>query len=179
MNKSFAALAINFVGFQLLWFVAVYGAAKGWGWAAWLVLAAMQAGVWALNRAWRADLALLAAGAVACVLFEPIWMAPGLIEYVDWPRRWVAPDWIWALWLGFAVSFNYCLAWLRPKLLLAALFGAFGGVFSVTVGINFGAATTPQGWWLLALSYGAVWSMVVPALAYLARRLDEERGRYA
>ena len=67
----------------------------------------------------------------------------------------------------------------QPKLLLAALFGAFGGVFSVTVGINFGAATTPQGWWLLALSYGAVWSMVVPALAYLARRLDEERGRYA
>ncbi|MEH6709516.1 MAG: DUF2878 domain-containing protein [Alloalcanivorax venustensis] len=179
MNKSFAALAINFVGFQLLWFVAVYGAAKGWGWAAWLVLAAMQLGVWVLNRRWRQDLTLLAAGAVACVLFEPIWMAPGLIEYVDWPRRWVAPAWIWALWLGFAVSFNYCLAWLRPKLLLAALFGAFGGVFSVTVGINFGAATTPQGWWLLALSYGAVWSMVVPALAYLARRLDEERDRYA
>jgi len=135
--------------------------------------------VWALNRAWRADLALLAAGAVACVLFEPLWLAPSLLEYADWSRQWVAPDWIWALWLGFAVSFNYCLAWLRPKLLLAALFGAFGGVFSVTVGINFGAATTPQGWWLLALSYGAVWSMVVPALAYLARRLDEERDRYA
>ena len=179
MNKSFAALAINFVGFQLLWFVAVYGGAHGWGWAAWLVLVAMQAGVWALNRAWRADLALLAAGAVACVLFEPLWLAPSLLEYADWSRQWVAPDWIWALWLGFAVSFNYCLAWLRPKLWLAALFGAFGGVFSVTVGINFGAATTPQGWWLLALSYGAVWSMVVPALAYLARRLDEERGRYA
>ncbi|HCK26759.1 MAG TPA: hypothetical protein DHW52_06180, partial [Alcanivorax sp.] len=65
MNKSFAALAINFVGFQLLWFVAVYGGAHGWGWAAWLVLVAMQAGVWALNRAWRADLALLAAGAAA------------------------------------------------------------------------------------------------------------------
>ncbi|MBA4731679.1 MAG: DUF2878 family protein, partial [Alcanivorax sp.] len=94
MNKSFAALAINFVGFQLLWFVAVYGAAKGWGWAAWLVLAAMQLGVWVLNRRWRQDLTLLAAGAVACVLFEPIWMAPGLIEYVDWPRRWVAPAWI-------------------------------------------------------------------------------------
>ena len=74
MNKSFAALAINFVGFQLLWFVAVYGGAHGWGWAAWLVLVAMQAGVWALNRAWRADLALLAAGAVACVLFEPLWL---------------------------------------------------------------------------------------------------------
>ena len=41
MNKSFAALAINFVGFQLLWFVAVYGGAHGWGWAAWLVLVAM------------------------------------------------------------------------------------------------------------------------------------------
>ena len=51
MNKSFAALAINFVGFQLLWFVAVYGGAKGWGWAAWLVLAVMQLGVWSLNRA--------------------------------------------------------------------------------------------------------------------------------
>jgi len=68
---------------------------------------------------------------------------------------------------------------LRSKLLLAALFGAVGGVFSVTVGINFGAASTPQGWWLLAISYAAVWSMVVPTLAYLARRLDQERGGYA
>ena len=97
------------------------------------------------STGWKCRSAMLAAGAVACVLFEPLWLAPSLLEYADWSRQWVAPDWIWALWLGFAVSFNYCLAWLRPKLLLAALFGAFGGVFSVTVGINFGAATTPQG----------------------------------
>ena len=55
MNGSFAALAVNFIGFQLLWFVAVYGAARGWGAAALLVLLAMQAGVWALNRGWRRD----------------------------------------------------------------------------------------------------------------------------
>ncbi len=179
MNKAFAALAINFVGFQVLWFVAVYGAARGWAWSAWLVLLAMQLGVWALHGRWRRDLTLLAAGGAACVLLEPLWMAPGFIAYVDWPRQWVAPAWIWALWLGFAVSFNYCLAWLRSKLWLAALFGAFGGVFSVTLGINFGAASTPQGWWPLALSYAAVWALVVPALAFLARRLDEEQGRYA
>jgi len=179
MNKTFAALAINFVGFQVLWFVAVYGAAGGWGWAAWLVLVVMQLGVWTLNRRWRRDISLLAAGAAACILFEPVWLATSFLEYVDWPRRWLAPAWIWALWLGFAVSFNYCLAWLRSKLWLAALFGAVGGVFSVTVGINFGAASTPQGWWPLALSYAAVWAAVVPALAYLARRLDEEQESYA
>ncbi|MBF5056933.1 hypothetical protein Y5W_02227 [Alcanivorax sp. 521-1] len=179
MNGSFAALAVNFIGFQLLWFVAVYGAARGWGAAALLVLLAMQAGVWALNRGWRRDAPLLAVGALACLLCEPLWMAPQLIRYVDWPAGWLAPAWIWALWLGFAVSFNYCLAWLRRRLMLAAVFGALGGVFSVTVGIRLGAADTPHGWWALALVYGVVWAAVVPGLAWLARRLEEERRDYA
>ena len=179
MKQSFAALAVNFIGFQLLWFVAVYGAAHGWGWTALLVLLVMQAGVWALNRAWRQDLPLLVVGALACVVCEPIWLASGLIRYVDWSAAWLAPAWIWALWLGFAVSFNYCLGWLRQRLALAAAFGAFGGVFSVTVGIRLGAADTPHGWWALALVYGVTWAMVVPALAWWARHRDEERKIHA
>lgn len=183
MNRSFAALAVNFVGFQLLWFVAVYGGARGWdGWAL-AVLVVMQGLVWAINRGWRRDLPLLAAGALACALCEPAWLAPGLIRYQDWSLNWLAPAWIWALWLGFAVSFNYSLAWLRPRLLLAALFGGVGGVFSVTVGIHLGAASTPHGWWPLAMTYCVVWALVVPALAYGARRLaggaDKEVHDYA
>ncbi|ASK33436.1 hypothetical protein CEK62_03065 [Alcanivorax sp. N3-2A] len=177
MTRSFAPLALNFVGFQLLWFVAVYGGAQGWGDAALAVLVVMQAGVWALGRPWRRDLPLLCAGAFACIVLEPVWMVPGLIHYQGWSYSWLAPGWIWALWLGFAVSFNYCLAWLCGRPLLAALFGGIGGVISVTVGIRLGAATTPQGWLPLALSYAAIWALVVPALALLAQRVNRSAAR--
>ena len=34
-------------------------------------------------------------------------------------------------------------------------------------------------WWALALVYGVVWAVVVPGLAWLARRLEEEQRDYA
>lgn len=175
MNKSFAALAVNFVGFQLLWFAAVYGAAAGWPLAAWGVLVPTVLLCWYFNHQWRDDLPMLCAGAVACLLFEPLWIAPGLIHYVNWNRDWLAPGWIWALWLGFAISFNYCLRWLRERLWLAAVFGGVGGVMSVTVGIKIGAAFAPMGWWPMAIAYGVGWALAVPVLAGLSRRLRTQR----
>lgn len=176
MKRSFLALAVNFVGYQLLWAAAVYGAARGWPEAAWAVLVPMVFFSSLFSRRWHDDLRMLLAGAVACLIFEPLWLAPSYIHYVNWSHHWVAPGWIWALWLGFAVSFNYCLGWLRQRLWLAALFGAVGGVISVTVGARIGAASMPHGWWALALSYGFGWLVAVPILAGLSRFLETVRA---
>lgn len=175
MKHSFPALLVNFAGYQLLWVAAVYGAARDWPRAAWCVLIPMVLLSSLLSGRCRDDLKMLLAGAVACLVFEPLWLAPALIHYVHWHRHWLAPGWIWALWLGFAVSFNYCLAWLRQRLWLAALFGAVGGVVSVTIGVRIGAASLPHGWWPLALAYGFGWLLAVPLLAGLSRFLENKR----
>ena len=99
---------------------------------------------------------------------EPLWLRPEVLQYRNWDQHWRAPHWVWTLWLGFAVSFRYSLNWLCGRPVLAALLGALGGVFSVTMGIRLGAATAPQGWLLLAMVYGVSWAIAVPLLAQVA-----------
>ncbi|WP_133491229.1 DUF2878 domain-containing protein [Alcanivorax sp. 24] len=154
--------------------VAVIGSARQWVVPAWSVVVIMLAVLWTLERNWRADLRLLVAGALCCVLVEPFLMFTGVLHYVTGGGTWWPPSWIWSLWLGFAVSFNYSLAWLRRRPRWAAVVGAMGGVFSVTAGIRFGAASAPLGWMPMALCYAPIWAVIVPFLASLSRRERKE-----
>ena len=143
MKRLPAPLIINFVGFQLLWAAAVFGGAREMSWPSWTVLAVMLAGQWWFDPRWSKNVAMLLWGLVLCLLLEPIWLSSGLLAYTGWQHPWLAPAWIWALWLGFAVSFHYSLNWLCGRPWLGAAFGAIGGVFSVTMGMRLGAASAP------------------------------------
>ncbi len=164
---------INLIGFQLLWPAAVLGAASGYSYLAWWVLAAMLWLPVAAGSEWRRDLRMLATGFTVCLLVEPVWLQLRLIDYVDASSRWLAPGWIWALWGGFAISFFYCLAWLQTRPVLAVLFGGLGGAFSVLMGVKLGAAQAPQGEWKLMLVYGAIWAVIVPLFGSLARWFEK------
>jgi hypothetical protein len=170
MNRAFAATAVNFIGLQALWPVAVIGAVRQWAVPAWSVVMVMLVLLWALERNWRSDSRLLLAGALGCVLVEPLLMLTGLLRYAAGGGAWWPPSWIWSLWLGFAVSFNYSLAWLHQRPRWAAMLGAVGGVVSVSMGIRLGAASAPLGWLPLALCYALLWAAVVPLLAAMSRR---------
>ena len=168
MRLHARAVIVNVISFQLLWAAAVLGAAQGVSVLAGGVLGVMVVAQVALTRQWRQDLLLIAAGGLLCVLMEPLWLRPEVLQYRNWEQHWWAPHWVWTLWLGFAVSFRYSLNWLCGRPVLAALLGALGGVFSVTMGIRLGAATAPQGWLLLAMVYGVSWAIAVPLLAQVA-----------
>lgn len=160
----------NFALFQAVWFAAVLGAAAG------LVMPVLGALLlllsWGplLGGNWRPDARMALAGLAVGLIVEPLWLYAGLIEYrlQTWPL--IAPIWILALWVGFAVCFNYSLAWLRGRVWLAVIFGGVGSALSVWAGVRFGAAQAPLGMAQLALAYGAVWAIVVPLLAWWADR---------
>ncbi|MCG8393051.1 MAG: DUF2878 domain-containing protein [Pseudomonadales bacterium] len=179
MKSISPVILFNVVAFQLLWAAAVMGAAAGLPWLAWLVLMGMLAGQWWLGGPWRQDLFMMAVGALACLLLEPVWLVSDILAYRDWQYAWLAPGWIWALWMGFAVSFHYALGWLGQHPVAGILLGALGGGFSVIMGIRLGAASAPQGEMMLVLVYALTWSLTVPLLAALARRHRAGRGRYA
>lgn len=165
------SLLINFLGFQLLWPAAVLGAAYGLPNLAWGVLVVMLVLTAFAGGEGLRDLRMVLMGFLACGLLEPVWLATGMISYVDWSAQWFAPGWIWALWGGFAVSFCYCLSWLQTRFLLASVLGGLGGAFSVLAGIHLGAAEAPLGKMQLALVYGSIWALVVPFFAALSRVL--------
>jgi len=89
--------------------------------------------------------------------------------------RGTAPYWIVLLWMLFAATLNLSLAWLKPRPLIAALFGAVGGPAAYVAGAKLGALTlTEPAAALPALAIG--WAVLTPALARLAARGDGTDG---
>jgi len=71
----------------------------------------------------------------------------------------------------FATTLNLSLAWLKRRVVLAAVLGAIGGPLAYAGGAELGAlAFVHETTGLLAI--GAGWALLTPLLVLLARRLD-------
>jgi|HubBroStandDraft_6_1064221.scaffolds.fasta_scaffold35119_3 hypothetical protein len=120
----------NLLGYQLVWFLAVYGAGAGRAWPA-LAAAALFA-LWQLagSATPRDDLRLIGIGLGCGVLLDGLLARLQLLHYaaaaVALPPG-GAPLWILALWVAFALTLNHSLRWLRGRVLRAALLGLLGG----------------------------------------------------
>ena len=88
-----------------------------------------------------------------------------------WASAAIAPAWILALWITFALTFTQSLAWLQTHLWLAALLGLLGGPLAylgASRGWQVVSFADPAWHGLLCLGLG--WALATPALAWLARR---------
>lgn len=162
----------NFIAFQLGWFAVVLGAAHGWPWAGSAVAAAIVA--WHLRRALRphAELVLALSAAAIGALWDSALAALGLIVFPDGILvEGAAPHWMIALWMLFATTLNVSLGWLKPRLALAAVFGALGGPLAYLGGEKLGALAMPQPLpAIAALALG--WALLTPLLLVIARRYN-------
>ncbi|WEN15687.1 DUF2878 domain-containing protein [Rhodanobacter sp. AS-Z3] len=163
---------LSLIGYQAVWFTAVIGAGHGVAWPgvlAMLVYALVQL---TCARNWRTDLSLIAAALVFGFLLDGTLIRSGLANYAaGWPGLALAPGWILALWVTFALTFSQSLRYLQSRLVLAALLGLLGGPLAYL-----GAA---RGWqvvsfadptWRALLVLAIGWALATPALAWLARR---------
>jgi hypothetical protein len=91
---------------------------------------------------------------------------------VEQAGEWLPPLWLLSLWPVFASAFmtGHSLAWLRGRPALAALLGAVVGPLSYAGGARLGALSleSPRS----ALVVSACWAVSMPALGWLAARLQ-------
>jgi hypothetical protein len=153
----------NLIGYQVVWFIAVIGAAHGRTWPALLGGLVFVASQIALADKPSVELRLLA------------------MAHMDW-ARYAAPSpalpsqgspvWILVLWSCFAMTINRSLAYLRDRWWLALAFGAIGAPLAY-LGAQRGwqAVDFQSPTWrgLLWLSVG--WAIALPSLTTFARRL--------
>lgn len=159
-------VAVNFVAFQTGWFAAVLGAAGGYPWLGMLVVPALLLLHLALSAHRRHELSLaLAAGllgfAVDSALIAVHAFAP--VPFGTSPP--LSPLWMVMLWINQAMTLNYCMAWLRGRYLLGALFGAVGGPLAYLAGAKLGAAAVPSSEGIVILA--ACWAIAFPLLLAL------------
>lgn len=162
---------INFALYQSAWFVCILLAAGGRPIAAAAVTFTAVALHLALARRTLVELRLvLAAGAIGLVV-DSLNVALGLYSFADdGLAPWLAPAWIVAMWMLFAMTLRSCMGWIKSSLPLAAVVGLVGGPLSFLVGERFGAVTfaDPRPIGLLVL--GLAWASTLPVLSWLAER---------
>jgi hypothetical protein len=163
---------INIAFYQATWFAAVIGAARGWWWAGPALLTVFAIWQLATSAQRRADIELMAIAAIVGFIVDSVFVRCGLLQYATAvPFATLAPAWIVALWMSFALTLNHSLAYMKTHLPLAAVLGAVGAPLAYLA--------ASRGWHAIlftaspALALGvlaAVWAIVTPSLFWLADR---------
>lgn len=169
--------AANAIGFNIVWFITVFGAAHGLAWAgpaALLVFAVTQL---SMAPRPRYDMAAMAVFAAAGIVIDSAWSLAGAVSYAAaWPSAHFAPLWLVALWASFSLTIGHSLAWLHPRPGLAALFGLFGGGISYWVGARVGAVELAIPAWIYGVTVGLCWAVALPALIRITARVARRRS---
>lgn len=165
---------LNFVLFQLVWALSLYGVVIGYSWLGAAALLGFLIFHAATSRTARADFAVAVIAVLIGLVLDTIYIKTGLIAY-NGELLWsgAAPLWILALWANFALTLNGCLGWLRERLRIAAALAFVGGPLSYYGGIAVGTAEITGDSVLLFGSIGLAWSIAVPLLLWLALQFAE------
>jgi hypothetical protein len=162
---------LSLIGYQAVWFVAVIGAGHGMAWPGMVGMLLYASAQLLTARHYRVDLSLMGTALVFGFLLDGGLIRSGVASYAAaWPHLAMAPAWILALWMTFALTFTQSLRYLQSRLWLAALLGLVGGPLAYLGAARGWHVVTfaPPTWHaLLVLAIG--WALATPALAWLAR----------
>jgi hypothetical protein len=160
---------VNFIGFQVVWFAAVFGAAKGVFWfgpgavLVWLVVHLR------LSDHPRLEIQIAAVSLCLGLVLDSTLMALGVYTTAgligEWP---VTPPWMLALWVNFGTLLNASLAWLKRRYLLGAALGFLGGPAAYYSGYRIGALTLHAPLIKNMIFLGVSWALAVPLLLYFS-----------
>ncbi len=172
MKVSKTHFVLNFVLFQLAWFACVLGGANNLALAGTLAVGFAVAVHLYLVPHFRAELALLASVALIGTAWDSIIVSVGLMSYPSGTfAPGIAPHWIIAMWVNFAVTLNVSMNWLKGRPLIGAVFGGVGGPLAYLTGYKLGGVTSPDLWLALTIQ-GLGWALILPLLLVLAERFD-------
>lgn len=161
---------VNAVLFQIVWLSCVVGSAYGLTWPSVASFTALAVWQLAPKRRAASDISLLWVALVMGLVIDSLWIKLGFMDfYTDGPVEGLAPLWIIILWLGFALTINHSLNWLKAHPLLPAAMGLIGGPLSYYAGLEFGAVEYLSDELLISASLGIAWALTMIVLVRISR----------
>ena len=161
----------NFLGYQTVWLISVFGAAAGKTWPA--LLGTLLYAAWQLptGKAWASDARLVAAAFVVGAALDGTLACTDALRYSA-PSPALppsgAPLWILSLWVAFALTLNHSLAWLTKGLWRAALAGSVGGPLAYWAAARIGSIHFSKPVWIGTGALALGWGCAMALLAWLA-----------
>ncbi len=164
----------NLLGFQLIWILSVWGAANSRWWLGPLGVAVFCALHFALRANHRDDLKLIVAAVVVGALVDSAFAWSGVLIYASpVPSVYLAPLWILSMWVGFALTLNHSMAWMKGRLPLQIAFGAIGGPLAYWIaGRAWGAVVFGESLPVVIALLAIAWGVVTPSLLLLSNHRD-------
>jgi len=157
---------VNFALFQLVWMIAVGGAASGNMWlgpAAALGFLLLHLKMIPAGAERTSELRYVLAVGLLGALLDSILNRIGAITYPTSTEAWpfqVVPPWIVSLWVAFALLPRFSVAWLAGRPLLGFVFGALGGPLTYLAGASWGAVGVGENpfltWGALSFEYAVL-----------------------
>jgi len=169
-------IVINATLFQVTWFSCVIGSAKQLIWPA--IISCLALMIWQLapSRRHISDLKLVAIAIFLGIIIDSLWVQIGFFDYTDQrPITSLAPAWIIILWVGFALTVNHSLAWLKAHPILPFLMGFIGGPSSYFAGQKLGAVTYMADTLTVSLSLAIAWALSLVILFRISLVLSEQK----
>lgn len=160
MNVLRYGAFLNFLGYQLLWFLAVLGKEPVLPVLALLLLLHL-----ALVRNRASEAALMAGAALLGSAFDLALTLAGFYRFDDTGAT--LPLWLPLIWMGFAATLRHSMAFMvgRPRLMTAA--ATVFAPLTYLAAARFGAVSFPFGNVATALVIGLSWWAITPLLLRL------------
>ena len=161
----------NAIFFQITWFACVFGSAHNLVWPGLACCVAFT--FWQLNpkRYDNTDIKLVIYACVIGLIIDTTWVQLGFIAYKQhWPYSAIAPIWIIALWVAFALSINHSLKWLHRHPILPSLMGLLGAPLSYFAGQRIGAISFTGQPILTLCCLALTWAIAVHFLFYQSKK---------
>ena len=164
---------INFILFQLVWFVCILGAAINQTHAAVAASLIIILFHLYLTKDKKTELKIILIASIIGFIFDGFLLKNEMVLYANhgWSYS-ITPLWIIVLWMGFAITLNSSLSWLKKKIKLSALFGAIGGPLAYLAGEKLEAVTLMAPVTLIVIAIG--WSLITPLLIYISHKISPD-----
>lgn len=160
-------VAINFILFQAGWFVTVIGVANQSEWVAIAcVCIILFAHLYMMTDKHTELLLIIAAGLMGFII-DSVLISQGLFATTgNIGLEGMAPLWLIALWMLFAITVNHSLGWLQGRYMFAGLLGFVFAPLAYLAGDKFGVLniSTDYSLYQVLLVIGVVWAIVTPLL---------------
>ena len=157
----------NAIFFQITWFACVFGSANNLIWPGLLCCVAFA--IWQLmpKRRHAKDIRVVILAILLGLAIDSSWVQLGLLNYShQWPHSALAPLWIIALWVAFALTINHSLSWLTKHPLLPALMGLIGAPLSYLAGQKLGAIHFNDDPMFVLCSLAIIWALAISILYF-------------
>jgi hypothetical protein len=169
-------ILVNLLLFQFGWFVVVMAAANKIELLSIIVVINILAVHVIVVRNYKTEILLIIATGCIGFAVDSILIFFGVFSAVgDVGVEGMAPAWLVALWMLFAITINHSLNWLKGNYFIAVLLGFVFAPVAYFGGHKLGAIIIPAEYnpYIAFLTIGVTWAVIMPLLSAIATILNQ------